>query len=184
MDTNYIFVFKNTNEKRLAKIVWFLFFAVIVCFFLLIIYGTNKSTGWFFFVRLGAIILAPILFSKIKKSNRITLVVGLVFSTILSAFIYYFLGLPFAILLFSFISFLFWLVMQISIATISSFNIVFKTGFSKKVIYWQEINNVVLKDGILTIDFKNDKLIQEEVIDLEKYNVADFNSNMQRHLNQ
>lgn len=33
-------------------------------------------------------------------------------------------------------------------------------SFPPKKIGWQELNNVILKDGILTIDFKNDKLLQ------------------------
>lgn len=33
----------------------------------------------------------------------------------------------------------------------------------KKRYGWQEISNVVLKDGILTIDLKNNKLIQKEI---------------------
>lgn len=33
----------------------------------------------------------------------------------------------------------------------------------KKHIYWEELNNVVIKDGLLTIDFKNNKLLQKEI---------------------
>jgi hypothetical protein len=33
----------------------------------------------------------------------------------------------------------------------------------KKYYSWQDLNNVVIKDGILTIDFKNNKLIQKEI---------------------
>jgi hypothetical protein len=34
-----------------------------------------------------------------------------------------------------------------------------------RTIYWNELNNVVFKDNLLTIDFKNNKLIQKEVLD-------------------
>jgi hypothetical protein len=33
----------------------------------------------------------------------------------------------------------------------------------KKKYSWQEIDNVILKDGLLTIDFKNNKLFQKEI---------------------
>lgn len=36
-------------------------------------------------------------------------------------------------------------------------------SFPKKYFYWKDIANVVLKDGILTIDFHNNKLIQKEI---------------------
>ncbi|HUQ65775.1 MAG TPA: hypothetical protein VM101_06460 [Flavitalea sp.] len=37
----------------------------------------------------------------------------------------------------------------------------------KKTIRWSEIDNVVLRDGWLTIDFKNNKLLQKEIDDGE-----------------
>ncbi len=36
-------------------------------------------------------------------------------------------------------------------------------GLFKKRYRWSEIENVVLKDGLLTIDFKNNKLFQKEI---------------------
>ena len=41
-------------------------------------------------------------------------------------------------------------------------HIMFNTLFRKKV-SWSEIDNVVLRDGWLTIDFKNNKLFQKEI---------------------
>ena len=36
-------------------------------------------------------------------------------------------------------------------------------GFPKKIIHWNELNNAILKDHILTLDLKNDHLIQGEI---------------------
>ncbi len=33
----------------------------------------------------------------------------------------------------------------------------------KKVLFWKEVNNVLIKDGLLTIDQKNNKLLQKEI---------------------
>jgi hypothetical protein len=44
----------------------------------------------------------------------------------------------------------------------STDHIVFN-GLFKKRYKWNEIDNVVLKDGMLTIDFKNNKLFQKEI---------------------
>lgn len=38
-----------------------------------------------------------------------------------------------------------------------------RKAFPYKKYIWQELDNVILKDGILTIDFKDNKLIQAEV---------------------
>ena len=39
-----------------------------------------------------------------------------------------------------------------------------KMNFPKKEIKWNTLDNVVLKDGILTIDFKNNHIIQGEIV--------------------
>jgi hypothetical protein len=51
-----------------------------------------------------------------------------------------------------------------------------KTNFPEKDYSWSAFNNVVLKDNILTLDFKNNHLIQAEVeepknIDEKRFNV-------------
>ena len=45
----------------------------------------------------------------------------------------------------------------------------------KKTISWKELNNVIIKDGMLTIDFKNNRLIQAPTDDEEddEYEVDD-----------
>lgn len=45
--------------------------------------------------------------------------------------------------------------------------VVFNT-IPKKTFLWSDFNQILLKDGILTIDFKNNKLIQEIVLIKEK----------------
>jgi hypothetical protein len=58
-------------------------------------------------------------------------------------------------------------------------------AFPKRSIQWSELNNVILKDGYLTIDFKNDKFIQQ-LVD-EKQSIIDekeFNEFCQQQLNK
>ncbi|MCG2617837.1 hypothetical protein LZZ85_26285 [Terrimonas sp. NA20] len=38
-------------------------------------------------------------------------------------------------------------------------------SFPQRTIRWNELNNIVLKDGLLTIDFKNNKILQSEIIE-------------------
>ena len=47
-------------------------------------------------------------------------------------------------------------------------------SFPKKEFYWQEIKNLLLKDDLLTIDFKNNKLIQALVVETD-INEEEFN---------
>ncbi len=36
-------------------------------------------------------------------------------------------------------------------------------SFPKKKVDWSELNNVVIKDGLITIDYKDNKLVQKEI---------------------
>lgn len=46
-------------------------------------------------------------------------------------------------------------------------NYILFNNLANKKYYWQEFNNIVLKDNILTLDFKNNKIFQRETIDEE-----------------
>jgi hypothetical protein len=35
----------------------------------------------------------------------------------------------------------------------------------KRKFRWSEFNNIILKDGLLTLDFKSNRLLQKEVLD-------------------
>jgi hypothetical protein len=58
-------------------------------------------------------------------------------------------------------------------------------GFFYRRIKWEKLSNVILKDGLLTIDFKNNKIIQQQV-DEEKTMVdeKDFNEFCRQQLTQ
>lgn len=48
--------------------------------------------------------------------------------------------------------------------------------FPKKKFYWREFENVLYKDGILTVDFKNNRIVQEQVmIKTPNFNASEFN---------
>ena len=49
---------------------------------------------------------------------------------------------------------------------VSDEQIVINTFFRKRYL-WTEFSNVVLKDGLLTLDFKNNRILQREVFPLE-----------------
>ncbi len=56
--------------------------------------------------------------------------------------------------------------------------IVINTLFSRRF-GWSDLSNVILRDGLLTLDFKNNRLIQREIADEEDEDDADeeeFNS--------
>lgn len=61
--------------------------------------------------------------------------------------------------------------------------IIFPT-FPKRKLKWNELNNVVLKDSLLTIDFENNKLFQQPILNSDwDFNEKDFNDFCKKQLN-
>src|SRR6186713_94832 len=54
----------------------------------------------------------------------------------------------------------------------------------ERTIAWSEVNNVILKDGLLTIDFRNNKLFQQLILNSDDdINEKEFNDFCERQLN-
>lgn len=62
---------------------------------------------------------------------------------------------------------------------VSSKNIIYPS-FPSRLIEWKELQNIIIRDGILTIDFKNDKLLQAELE--APFNERKFNEFCQEQL--
>jgi hypothetical protein len=58
-----------------------------------------------------------------------------------------------------------------------------KAGFPFKKYQWDEFSNVILKDNILTLDFKNNKLLQAEIAN-KSINEEAFNTFAKEQLNK
>ena len=57
--------------------------------------------------------------------------------------------------------------------------------FPERKAEWNEMNNVVLKDGLLTIDFKNNKLFQQLILNSDwDIDEKEFNEFCQQQLNK
>ena len=61
---------------------------------------------------------------------------------------------------------------------------VVKINFPRKEYEWNNFNNVIIKDKMLTLDFKNNHLFQAEVEYPKNVNEKDFNRFVQTQLNQ
>jgi uncharacterized membrane protein len=62
---------------------------------------------------------------------------------------------------------------------------IYYPSFPKKEFNWNQLNNVLLKDEILTIDFKNNKLFQQNIDPhLSRVNEAEFNEFCKQQLSK
>lgn len=56
-------------------------------------------------------------------------------------------------------------IFQPSYVKMDTTGITLPTTFSKRLVGWNELNNVILRNDLLTIDFKNNKILQLEILD-------------------
>jgi hypothetical protein len=74
--------------------------------------------------------------------------------------------------------------MQVPVVTVNEAEILYPS-FPKKKIVWNELNNLIIKDGLLTIDFKNNKVIQQYISETSAdVNEKEFNQFCQQQLNK
>ena len=58
-------------------------------------------------------------------------------------------------------------------------------SFPRKKIDWQELSNLIIKDGLLTIDFKNNRIIQQQIADISStIDEKEFNNFCRQQLNK
>ncbi|TMI94816.1 MAG: hypothetical protein E6H08_08160 [Bacteroidetes bacterium] len=74
--------------------------------------------------------------------------------------------------------------LQKPIVSISESQVIYPS-FPKKKIDWKELSNLILKDGLLTIDFKNNRIIQQHIADISSaIDEKEFNDFCRQQLNK
>ncbi|MBO9730046.1 MAG: hypothetical protein J7623_15520 [Chitinophaga sp.] len=58
-----------------------------------------------------------------------------------------------------------YIIFKPSYVKLDTTGITLPTTFSKKLVGWNELNNVILRNDLLTIDYKNNKILQLEILD-------------------
>jgi hypothetical protein len=74
--------------------------------------------------------------------------------------------------------------LQKPIVSINEKHVIYPS-FPKKKIDWQELSNLILKDGLLTIDFKNNRIIQQQIANISStIDEKEFNDFCRQQLNK
>jgi len=160
MRYQYVVILKRDNERPADIISLCLCLLSVLAF---IFQQLNASHLNFFLSFAAAIIISGLVMNLIaaKKGNRVRyknwlLIAGLAW-----------IGMPYfqwlAVLFFIFAMLEYQAKYPLEVG-FSNDMVVINTLFKKKI-PWSDFNNVMLKDGLLTLDFKNNKLFQKEALD-------------------
>lgn len=168
---SYRLLLKNDKKQTYHRVAML----ILLLHFIFFNYYLLKGGTWWTVVA-GAVITTLFLAIGIVNRNGRRIYVPNAIAFALLAMLWALMPVYWMAALMALVAVLDWLAAQPIAVLVSKENIVF-TAFPRRTIQWQQLNNVMLKDRILTIDFKNDKLIQGEV-GAESYSVteAEFNN--------
>ena len=172
-------ILKNEKEASYKRIS--IFFLVLNLVGILFITYLKDFKSWVPFIMAAiAIFSAFIAFYSRKKSERSPLT-GAFFVLSLAWILadYWVVGLLNALFMI-----LQTAVLQKPIVSVSENQVIYPS-FPRKKIDWQELSNLMIKDGLLTIDFKNNRIIQQYIADRSStINEKEFNDFCQQQLNK
>ena len=168
----YEIVLKNDKVKLYNRFAIFIFIlnAIAIIYFLFFRYEkiTQSSNGFIALLLLinGVLIYIIASFKKKKQLAFLSLVTGISLYWILIG--YWWISLLMII-------FFYLYSLSKRKLTVSFADQIIYPSIPARVIQWDELNNVILKDGLLTIDFKNNKIIQQLIKHSNQINEKEFN---------
>lgn len=159
----YVVVLKNQHNRYIDILGILLSLFSITCFTRELVLSGNVSIAYL----LGAVFVALVVAWNIWQSSK-------------KKKVYYSRALLLAALVWMKMPYLQWLAFLFIILALLEYQAKYplEIGFSDKEIrinslfkkryHWNQFNNIVLKDGLLTMDFANNKVLQQEVQDDEE----------------
>jgi len=163
MRYEYVVTLKRDNEKRIDLISFLLCLLSVLAF----IFQQLRTAEFSLFLSGAAILIAGGIianFNSAKKGNRIRYKNWLLIAGLSWLAMPYLQWLSILFFILAFLEYQAKYPLEIGF---SNDTIVINTLFKKKF-SWNDFNNVVLKDGLLTLDFKNNKLFQKEALEDEE----------------
>jgi hypothetical protein len=159
----FVFTLKDNNQKAFNTFFWFVYFLHLIAASVVIINSKNAqqknvALGIFIFI-----LLCTAVFYLLKNKFQLFSYQLLIFVLMVIFWLLQLAWLP-AIVVIAVMLFAIKVLKTKNTATFTLKNIMIKRSLFKKVYPWPVIDNVVLKDGLLSVDLKNNQLIQLEPI--------------------
>ena len=158
----FVFTLKDNNQKAFNSFFWFLFFLHLIAAAVIAVNPSNSYQKNTAVLSIAVFLVVTAVFyllkNKFKQKNyQLVLFVAMgLFWLALAAW------LP-AVIVTIAIIFAFFILQKRSRAIFSTENIIITRSLFKKTYSWAAVQNAVLKDNLLSVDFKNNHLLQVEL---------------------
>ena len=173
-------VLKNEKERSYIRFSWLIIIGNLALFVYLSALSWFTNLGPLFYVLLAIIAIAVIRYSKEQKGKlRLYILFLIIILGWINTRTYWWVGI--VILVFMLLD---GIARRELIVKVFADRIIYPS-WPYREIKWKELSNVILKDRLLTIDFKSDKLIQQ-LIDEKNTQIdeKEFNDFCKQQLNK
>ena len=160
----YSFTLKDNNQKAYNLFTWFLFFMHIAAAIFALNTDDNKVRLGIY-ILLGFYAILSTVYYFYRKHSKALETFSLIMALMYANFWFQQVGIL-AVLVFAAVYTIVTLVKGKSTTVLFSHEGVHLTRVFKTVVFpWTEMDNVILKDNLLTVDFKTNKIIQVEILE-------------------
>ena len=173
MRYKYVVILKKNSERTSDLL------SVLLCFFSALGFAvtglrslrSNPKDGYISLL-IALILLVGLIVTEVVRRRSPTVKVRYRYLLLLAAIGWFVTPLPWIGLLFVLLTFLEYQTKRPLEIGFDTDTIVINTLIPRRF-GWADFNNVILKDGLLTLDFRNNRLLQKEVVDDEEQDDAD-----------
>jgi hypothetical protein len=158
----FTFTLKDNNQKAFNSFFWFMFFLHLIAASVVVSNASDKLQKIIAIAVMAAYFILTAAFFLLKNKLKLNIYQHIVFGLMILFWLMQTAWLP-AIICITAIVFAYKIVKTKSKAVFSTENIIVIKSLFKKVHIWAAIENVVLKDNLLSIDFKDNQLMQIEI---------------------
>ena len=161
----YSFTLKDNNQKAYKQFTWFLFFLHVIAAAVFVLNTADHKVKISIYVLLGFYLVLSILYYFNRTHKKALETFSLVMALLYANFWFQHVGIM-ATIIFGIVYIVVAVVKGKSTSVVFSEEGIQLTRVFKTVAFpWPALVNVVLKDDILTIDFKTNKIIQVEIVE-------------------
>lgn len=161
----YNFTLKDNNQKAYNQFTWFLFFLHIVAAAVFVLNTGDDKVKLNIYILLGFYCILVITWFILRKHSKAMETFSLIMALLYANFWFQNAGII-AVIIFALVYVTVTLVKGKSTSVLFTEDGIHLTRLFKTVIFpWTEMDNVILKDNLLTIDFKTNKIIQVEILE-------------------
>lgn len=182
---NFSFTLKDNNIKSYRLFTWFLFFLHVTAAGIFAFNIADKDIQWGIYILLGFYLFVTTLYFFFSKQKKAFETFSFTMALFYANFWLKYVGVIALFIFAAVFIFVNFIQKKKTSLMVTDAGVHLKRIFKTLVYSWADIDNLIFKDGLLTLDFKSNKLLQVEITgDASNVDESEFNRFCREQLNK